>query len=214
FGSAPYVVVQIASDGKTLAALREEATVELWNFALGRLLHSWQTHTSKDTTSLFATARFSANGKILGKGSDHVRIVTGGEGATAKEVRRWPLQPTMPWTACFSPDGSRLAVGGASLQLFDVATGNEIEALPGHQAMVAHLAFLSDGRTALTRGGAENTVHLWDVATGKEQKQWLFPAQINPIAVAFHEDLLLAPGRDRDLWILSVATGKPVRHVS
>jgi WD40 repeat protein len=331
FGGAPYVAVQISSDGKTLAAMREEATVELWDFRFGRLLRTWQTHASKDTTSLFATARFSANGKILVTWNDHDRIVTvwevatgnklreftdvrannalaispdgtvvavdetdqtakpnavgssptslpkanaaaelpeshirlldvatgkelrqlvvtrrkeaggrrargfdgavfsadgkmlaaGGpdwfvlvwEVATAREVRRWPLQRTMPWTVCFSPDGSRLAIGGASVRLFDVATGNETEAPPGHDGMVALLAFLSDGRTALTQAGAEHTVHLWDTATGKEQKQWALPAEWNPVAVAFHEDMLIAAGRDRDLWTLSATTGKPVRHL-
>ena len=49
FGKAPYVAVYLSPDGKTLAALRHEAYVELWDFHAGRLLRSWQTHASNAT---------------------------------------------------------------------------------------------------------------------------------------------------------------------
>jgi WD40 repeat protein len=53
-------------------------------------------------------------------------------------------------------------------RLWDVATGKELAALPGHATAVSAVAFAPDGRTLATgdRGGV---VKLWDVAAGEEQ---------------------------------------------
>lgn len=81
----------------------------------------------------------------------------------------------MAMSAAFSPDGKRVAIGGArwGLVLRDVETGKEVRRL-SPQGGVYGIAFSPDGKTLATAspGGA---IRLWDAATGK-----LLPASVDP----------------------------------
>src|SRR4051794_14908780 len=68
-------------------------------------------------------------------------------------------------SVAFSPDGKTLASGGASVKLWDVASGKNTVTLKGHTAAVTSVAFSPDGKT-LASGSWDKTVKLWDVASG------------------------------------------------
>ena len=66
----------------------------------------------------------------------------------------------------YSPDGTRLAVGGGiGIWIYDMATHQEVALLTGHTDVVLSVAYSPDG-TTLTSGSYDGTVRLWDAATG------------------------------------------------
>jgi WD40 repeat protein len=74
----------------------------------------------------------------------------------------------------FSPDSRLLATGGGhldkagDLRLWDLQTWNERHRLVGHGGCVNCLAFSPDGSHLVT-GGFDQTLRLWEVATGQQQ---------------------------------------------
>jgi hypothetical protein len=73
------------------------------------------------------------------------------------------------WSVALSPDGTRLA--GASdvkdIQLWDVASGEEIARLSGHEGRVLSVAFSPDG-TRLASASEDQSVRLWDLTSGAD----------------------------------------------
>jgi WD40 repeat protein len=57
------------------------------------------------------------------------------------------------------------------VRLWDVASGEELQRLEGHGSWVRTVAFLPDGRRALS-GGLDATMRLWDLETGRELQQF------------------------------------------
>lgn len=115
--------------------------------------------------------------------SPHGKMLASGGGAT---VILWDLASRRasaafehPQVAClaFSPNGHTLASGGAPqggattdtrIKLWNVATGQGLSILKGHESGVACLSFSPDGKT-LASGDPDGTVKLWDIATGSNR---------------------------------------------
>jgi WD40 repeat protein/tRNA A-37 threonylcarbamoyl transferase component Bud32 len=173
--------VAFSPDGQHLASSAEDRTVKIWDMATGREVRSFRAHGQG-----VHSVTFSPDGKQL---------------ASAGADRMVKLWFTAPYkgplgrntdafgglldlrghfeevnSVAFSPDGRRLASGGAdqTIKVWDTTRRQEIGLLRGHTAPVFRVAFSPDGRR-LASASADwsnpfkaGEVRVWEVAGRKE----------------------------------------------
>jgi hypothetical protein len=115
----------------------------------------------------------------------------------------------------FSPDGKRLASGGAlrftyEVKVWDAETGQERLTLKGHTMGIRSVAFSPDGKR-LASGGGDGAVKLWDTETGQERLN-LKGHTDGVFSVAFSPDgkRLASAGQDRQVKVWNTGTGLEV----
>ena len=129
----------------------------IWDWEHGKVVGSIDPGAGRNDTYL---AVFDPTGRLIAtNGSDFPRIwdVETGRSAVVLATRPSDLSDIV-----FSPDGSRLAMGGADgiVRLYDATSGEQVLALRGHEGAVARLAFSPDG-TKLASESLDGTVRIW-----------------------------------------------------
>lgn len=110
-----------------------------------------------------------------------------------------PIEGVGPVT--FSPAGKLLAGAGpgGTVKLWDLASGQVRNSIPGHKPGVGSIEFSPDGRTLVTAEIIGGPVKLWDVATGRERATLR-----GPVPTVFSPDSKLlatdGPGGTVKLW--------------
>jgi WD40 repeat protein len=105
----------------------------------------------------------------------------------------------------FSPDGEKLATvdGDAHVYVFDVATGQRLLNLIGHQQPLFHVAFITDALLASADGGG--LIRFWDVETGRGLNSLsLFREQVCALAISPDKELLVAASFDMRMALIAV----------
>ena len=134
--------------------------------ATGKELHTFVGHSSavwsvaiSPDDSLVATASDDGTARVW-------------DASTGKEIREFAVRhhpdsnaffsPDSVQSIDFSPDGTRILTGNedAIARLWDVKTGDLLQAFRGHGSAVECVAFAPDGRRILT-GSADATARLW-----------------------------------------------------
>ncbi|HKI31929.1 MAG TPA: hypothetical protein VKA46_08670 [Gemmataceae bacterium] len=135
----------------------------------------------------------------------------------------------LPWhesdvvAVAYSPDGEIVATGcgpewppkqpgkrdPAKLRLWDPASGKLIREIEAHRGRIQALAFSPDSKRLLS-GGRDDAAKIWDVASGKEVRQFVLDSRSDEVvAVAFSPDgKRIALGSGKGEFVLgNVETG-------
>jgi WD40 repeat protein len=184
-----YCAVAFSPDGKTLAALGDEAEISLWDVASGKQIY-WEPWPKREgggdpLSSQFHTVlAFSPDGKTLLVGWDWIgssRPICLWDVAERKERLRMEGARNGFHSAVVSADFRTLAVAATDGQvgLWDVASGKP-RAGWSVPEIKAQLVALSPDSSTLATGGEDRTIRLWDTTSGKEIHT--FPARERSIA--------------------------------
>ncbi|HTU23654.1 MAG TPA: serine/threonine-protein kinase [Gemmataceae bacterium] len=130
---------------------------------------------------------------------------------TAEESSRFGHSPQEITCLAVAPvSGHALTGQGASVRVWDPATGQELARLTGHNGAVRGIAVSRDGRQAVT--ASDRTLHLWDLNNGREIQRWSgHRAEITSVALSGDGQHVLSAGRDQTLRLWDVRGGREVR---
>ena len=114
---------------------------------------------------------FSPNGKLLAVGGDAPALfgeIQVWDVETHKQLQSFKVALDSVYGVCFSPDGERLAFGGAdkTVRMISVTDGKELMKFDNHGDWVLSTAFTVDGKRLLS-GGRDRAMKLINVANGQ-----------------------------------------------
>jgi WD40 repeat protein len=184
------VAVAFSPDRKTLASGNVDRTISLWDVVTRKRRATLEDHIGRMTC-----LAYSPDGKLLASAGGPVQLW---DARTGKRQAVLEGRPLLTGCVAFSPDGKTLAVEGQgkTIALWDVEKGKEHATLTEQTDWVTSVAFSPDGKTLaaasrhyLAANRWLGTIHLWDVATGKERGGKAVPLKVVVLIKAGTEGL-------------------------
>jgi WD40 repeat protein len=204
--------VVFSPDGKTLVAKAHQALI-LLDVATGKERQYFQ----GPPGGFAGTPAFTADGQLLAA-SDGRGTLFVWDTASGKESQRIAVPAKCYFMGrAFAPDGKTLALVSSEgwIALVDRTTGQVARKCVGHKPRVRFVTFSADGLT-LVSVGADQTVRLWDVMTGKQHRQFHLGHKGPLGTVSFSADgrtLVSAGWGDGIIGVWDVGTGKQTRRL-
>lgn len=127
---------------------------------------------------------------------------------SGKSIITWQTPGAAP-AAGFSPDGNRVAIGGASIRVWDLADGKAIGPDRPHPAVAFFVEFAPDGMLLLTRG-VDNAARLFPLTGDAPATPTITSPHVGNASphLADNGKLLIVQSRFGNLAGLDTTTGK------
>jgi WD40 repeat protein/uncharacterized caspase-like protein len=151
---------------------------------------------------------FSPDGRILATGGldSKPNLDVAGLMSAAIDPKRQKNKKQSQDPADWMKDLKVEAIG--QVQLWDVATGQEIAAIKGHGRAVTKVAFSRDGKMLAT-GSSDNSIKIWDLATRRELRTLPgHSASIDSIDFSPDNRLLASAGEDGATFLWDMTNGE------
>jgi RNA polymerase sigma factor (sigma-70 family) len=211
-------------------AFSPQAASHLLAIASGRVIRLWDAAHLRDARTIVVEGEYPPTGLAF---SPDGTTLAAGIATAGAEIRLWRVsdgtflrrfksgKSTSVRQVLFSPDGKLLAAEGyqGPLVLFDARSGKELDSLGNEANLVkavwgcdTPMAFSPDSRS-LAAIGAYESLHFWDLATGKD-RLGTPEAHLGAVhALAFPADgkTLISGSTDWTVRIWDLATGLPTR---
>ena len=182
----PVRCLDFAPDGQALVTGSNDQTLRIWSPTATGIVAVEK----NDTDSVSAVAALE-DGLVVGTSYPGVLERRFFDGRRPQVIATYEDEITSVAT-----HGQMLAAGfqeEACVRLFDLSGSEEPRVLRGHELSVTSVAFSPDGKTVVS-GSDDETVRVWDVATGVSR---LFPGgrghEVTSVAVS-HDGQLIASG--------------------
>ena len=161
--------IRFSPDGSMLATAGDDGLLVMWDPETGDEIARVQGETGAVGQS------FDAKGRLVAAVWPEDGTARVAEASTGTIMHTFHGLDTFPFDTALSPDGSRLAVASADVDVvsvFDVRTGDLVLELPRHTYSVNSVSWSPDGRWIAT-GAGDSSVRIWDAATGTLEERLL-----------------------------------------
>jgi WD40 repeat protein len=179
----------------------------VWEVAMKKSLIGSTVHAGE-----ISALAFGAHGKLVataGKSDEQVRVWDVASGKEVRQIRGFTTPATV---LAFSADGTKvLASNGATVQVFSVATGEQLDDRMPMGGSVKMATFTSDGQiVAIAEGSEKSTVLAWRPEKDSKVARFEFVGDLTALAVTPDGRSALIGKNNGEVELWNLAKGRLV----